>query len=86
MSQPALPQFRNDYSEGAHPAVLDALVRTNADQSVGYTEDEHCARAARLILDACGLAPDEADVRFVVGGTAANVITLCGLLDRLTFN
>ena len=75
-------QFRNDYSEGAHPAVFAALARTNAEQTVGYTEDEHCARAAHLILDACGLAPDEADVRFVVGGTAANVVSLSGLLAR----
>lgn len=74
--------FRNDYSEGAHPRILEALVATNAEQSVGYTEDPHCARAAALILDACGLTPDEADVRFVVGGTAANVISLNGLLSR----
>ena len=74
--------FRNDYSEGACPEVLDALVRTNAERCVGYTCDEHCARAARLVLDACGLTPEEADVHFVVGGTAANVIALCGLLQR----
>ena len=42
--------FRNDYSEGACPEVLDALVRTNAEQCVGYTCDEHCARATKLIL------------------------------------
>ena len=47
--------FRNDYSEGACPEVLDALVRTNADQCVGYTCDEHCARATKLILEACEL-------------------------------
>lgn len=74
--------FRNDYSEGACPEVLDALVRTNADQCVGYTCDEHCARATKLILEACELEEGEADVHFVVGGTAANVISLCGLLDR----
>ena len=74
--------FRNDYSEGACPEVLDALVRTNAEQCVGYTCDEHCARAAKLILEACELEEGEADVHFVVGGTAANVISLCGLLDR----
>lgn len=75
-------QFRNDYSEGAHPRVLEALVRTNAEQAVGYTEDNHCARAASLVLEACELKPNEADVRFVVGGTAANVICLNGMLDR----
>ena len=35
MTGSPLHLFRNDYSEGAHPAVLDALVRTNAEQSVG---------------------------------------------------
>ena len=74
--------FRNDYSEGAHPHVLDALVRTNAEQTAGYTCDGHCERAAALILDACGLTPAEADVRFVPGGTAANVICLNGLFER----
>lgn len=74
--------FRNDYSEGAHPRVLEALAATNDEQSAGYTEDAHCARAARLILDACGLTADEADVRFVAGGTAANIVGLNGLLER----
>ena len=75
-------QFRNDYSEGAHPHIMEALVRTNAEQSVGYTDDDHCARAAALVLEACELSAAEADVRFVVGGTAANVICLNGLLER----
>ena len=74
--------FRNDYSEGACPEVLDALVKTNGEQCAGYTCDEHCARAAQLILEACELDADEADVQFVVGGTAANVIALSGLLER----
>lgn len=79
---PRLHRFTNDYSEGAHPAILDALVRTNLEQASGYTTDEHCERARALILQACGLGPDEASVEFVVGGTAANVISLCGLLER----
>lgn len=28
--------FRNDYSEGAHPKVLQALADTNLRQTVGY--------------------------------------------------
>ncbi len=84
MSAPApkLHRFTNDYSEGAHPTILDALVRTNLEQAGGYTTDEHCERARALILEACGLSPEEASVEFVVGGTAANVISLCGLLGR----
>lgn len=73
--------FRNDYSEGAAPRIMDALVATNYEQCVGYTEgDPHCERARRLILDACGLDEDEADVQFCVGGTSANVIGVTGML------
>lgn len=49
-------QFRNDYSEGAAPEVLDALLRTNGEQTPGYGTDEHCAHAAELIRETCGQA------------------------------
>lgn len=42
-------QYRNDYSEGAAPQILEALVRTNLEQAPGYGTDEHCAHAAELI-------------------------------------
>ena len=32
MKEAPMHQFRNDYSEGAAPAILDALVRTNLEQ------------------------------------------------------
>ena len=31
--------FRNDYSEGAHPAVLSALAAHNGEHVVGYGAD-----------------------------------------------
>ena len=34
--------FRNDYSEGAHPKVLQALADTNLRQTVGYGMDPCC--------------------------------------------
>ena len=40
--------FRNDYSEGAAPEVLQALIDTNEEQCPGYTEGDihcECARA-----------------------------------------
>ncbi|WP_455139814.1 threonine aldolase family protein [Thermophilibacter sp.] len=72
--------FRNDYSEGAAPEVLSALVATNDEQSAGYTEegDAHSERARELIRAACGR--DDVDVEFCVGGTSANVIGVTGLL------
>ena len=72
-------QFRNDYSEGAAPQILQALVETNAEQCVGYTEgDPHCERARQLIREACG-QPD-ASVEFCIGGTSANIMGVTGML------
>lgn len=73
-------QFRNDYSEGATPAILDALVRTNLEQCVGYGADEHCSRAAELIRAEIG-QPD-ASVTFVPGGTPANILAITSLTEE----
>lgn len=62
--------FRNDYSAGAHPAVLEALCRTNADLTPGYGLDPYCEAAAAAIRRLCR-AP-EAAVHFLVGGTQVN--------------
>ena len=71
--------FRNDYSEGAAPEILEALARTNAEQCVGYTEgDPHCERARELIRAACGR--DDVDVEFCIGGTSANIVGVTGML------
>ena len=32
--------FKNDYSEGALPVIMEALLKTNLEQTVGYGEDE----------------------------------------------
>ena len=33
--------LKNDYSEGAHPRVLSALIETNLEATTGYGEDEY---------------------------------------------
>ena len=71
-------RFDCDYSEGCHPRILEALVRTNAEQHPGYGTDEHCARARALIRDAC--AAPAADVHFLVGGTQTNAVVIAALL------
>ncbi|WP_303296565.1 threonine aldolase family protein [Pyramidobacter piscolens] len=71
-------RFNCDYSEGCHLAVLEALVRTNMEQTPGYGEDAHCERAAALIRAACD-AP-EAAVHFLVGGTQANFVMIAAAL------
>lgn len=71
--------FRNDYSEGAHPKLLEALTATNLTQTVGYGLDPFCAEAADTIRRLC--AAPEAAVHFLVGGTQANLVTIAALLE-----
>ncbi len=70
--------FQNDYAEGAHPRILDALVRTNLAQEPGYGEDRYCLEATAAIRNAMGNA--EADIHFVSGGTQANQVALSSFL------
>ena len=70
--------FENDYSYGAHPAVLQALIDTNMEPMTGYGEDAHCKHAKELIAQACGTPA--ADVFFLVGGTQTNACVLDMLL------
>ena len=71
--------FRNDYSEGAHPKLLEALTATNLTQTVGYGLDPFCGEAADTIRRLC--AAPEAAVHFLVGGTQANLVTIAALLE-----
>ena len=71
-------RFECDYATGAHPQVMEALMATNLEACPGYGEDEHCARAARLIRAACQ-AP-QADVHFLVGGTQTNMTVIAAAL------
>lgn len=71
-------QFQCDYNEGAHPLIMQRLMETNMEQTVGYGEDPHCQRARELIREACQ-AP-KADVHFLVGGTQANTTVISHLL------
>lgn len=72
-------QFRNDYSEGAAPEMLEALISTNDEQAPGYGTDSHCEHAAELIREACG-QPD-AFVQFIPGGTAANAVCISAFTE-----
>lgn len=70
--------FLNDYSEGAHPDVLDALVKTNSEQTVGYGLDSYCEKAKEVILNR--IQNQNADVHFLVGGTQTNAIFISFVL------
>ena len=71
-------RFECDYGEGAAPAVLELMQKTNFDQTPGYGEDEYCAKAAAQIKRLCD-APD-ADVHFFVGATQANLTVIAAAL------
>ena len=69
--------FKNDYSEGAHPKVLEALIHTNNLSTVGYGEDEYCKEAIQDILKRVN---KPVEVHFVSGGTQANLLVISHIL------
>ena len=70
--------FNNDYSEGCHSAVLDALVRTNMEQTPGYGVDHYCQQAADKIRKLC--SNEDLAVHFLVGGTQTNLTVIAAAL------
>lgn len=66
--------FNNDYSEGCHEKILEALCLTNLQQTPGYGEDPHCASAAKKIRTLC--CREDLAVHFLVGGTQANLTVI----------
>ena len=71
-------RFNCDYLEGAHPRIIEALTRTNMEQTVGYGCDEYCDMARDAIKKAC--EDDSVDVHFLVGGTQTNMTVISAAL------
>lgn len=72
--------FNSDYMAGAHPEVLERLVATNLEHTVGYGNDDYTAKARALLREVVGVA--DAQVMFLVGGTQTNATAIDGLLRR----
>jgi threonine aldolase len=70
--------FKNDYSEGCHPKILEALLQTNLVQQNGYGLDDHCESAAEKIIKL--INSPESKIHFVSGGTQANLILISAFL------
>ncbi|MFI3226941.1 MAG: aminotransferase class I/II-fold pyridoxal phosphate-dependent enzyme [Clostridia bacterium] len=70
--------FKNDYSEGMHLKVLDAIIQTNNEQLIGYGEDIHSLNAQEMIKTA--IKQPNADVHLLVGGTQTNLIAISAFL------
>ncbi|WP_313502192.1 threonine aldolase family protein [Kaistella carnis] len=70
--------FKNDYAEGAHPKVLEALLQTNKDQQSGYGLDDYSLAAKAIIKQK--INNPKSTVDFVSGGTQANLIAISSFL------
>ena len=70
--------FRSDYSQGAHPRVLEALFKTNLEHTDGYGIDAHCEHAAKMIKELIG--DENCHVHMMVGGTPCNVTFIAAAL------
>lgn len=70
--------FTCDYSEGAHPSILERLSKTNLEQLPGYGTDYYTQSAKEKIRKAC--AAPEADVFFLTGGTQTNSTVIAAML------
>ena len=70
--------FTNDYSEGAHPKILEAMMKENLNQQTGYGLDTHCIHAAELIKKE--IDRQDADVYFFAGATLANFVVTAAAL------
>lgn len=72
--------FNSDYTAGAHPKVLERLVDTNLEHTVGYGNDQYTAHAKALIREEIDCA--DAEIMFLVGGTQTNATAIDGILAR----
>lgn len=70
--------FTNDYSEGAHPKILESLMTNNLIQQGSYSLDTHTAHAIDLIKSE--IQRSDVDVHLIVGGTQTNLITIATAL------
>lgn len=71
--------FKNDYSEGAHPNILNKLVETNLLQQSGYGEDAYSIAAKERLQQQ--LNNSEVAIYFVSGGTQTNLLVISTLLN-----
>lgn len=70
--------FLNDYSEGALPEVMQALVRTNSESTCGYGLDDYCSAAAEAVKTR--FSCPNAAVHFLMGGTQTNATAISAFL------
>lgn len=72
--------FTCDYTQGAHPKILERLIETNMEQLPGYGNDRYCESAKEKIKKACE-CPD-AEIYFLAGGTQTNATVIDSVLQK----
>ncbi|NPA45482.1 MAG: aminotransferase class V-fold PLP-dependent enzyme [Chlorobi bacterium] len=70
--------LKDDYSEGAHPKIIEKLLQTNLQQENGYGNDIFSDKAKQEIKNKIGVS--DAEIHFVTGGTQANLTVIASLL------
>lgn len=70
--------FMNDYSEGAHPRILELLIKSNLEQNTGYGEDIHSEKAKEYMKRS--IRRDDVDIHFIPGGTQTNLLVISAFL------
>jgi threonine aldolase len=70
--------FKNDYSEGAHPRILNALMESNFEQEEGYGKDRFSRQAMELLKQKIGCT--DVDIHFLAGGTQTNLTAISAFL------
>jgi threonine aldolase len=70
--------FKNDYSEGAHPRILSALIESNMEQLNGYGEDSYTRKAAQLLKEK--IRREDVDIHLFPGGTQTNLTAISAFL------
>ena len=71
--------FLSDYTEGAHPKVLEHLIKMNMVSLPGYGDDEQTQAAKAKICAACGR--DGLEIQFLAGGTQTNQVAIDSMLQ-----
>lgn len=69
--------FASDNTSGASPAILDAIIRANADALPSYGADPYTRRAEELMTEAFG---EGLAMTLVATGTAANALALASMV------
>lgn len=70
--------FKNDYSVGAHPNILNKLIETNLVPQLGYGDDEYNIEAKQILKKK--INNPNAEIFFLSGGTQTNLIAISFLL------